>query len=82
MANLSVTSPNGTTTFTIEASWVARLLDFAGDVLGPDATSQEKEAWVRRRMFVELRNGLLEHERAKAKNAASDTVDAMPVVES
>lgn len=80
MAQITVTSPNGSTTFSVDASWVARLLQYAADI-DPALDAAGKEAWVRRQMFVAMRKNLLEHERQRAKSAAGLAVDAMPIVE-
>lgn len=80
MANVTITSPNGSTTFSVDASWVTRLLAYAAAV-DPALDAAGKEAWIRKRMFISLRNDLLQFERGRDSEIARLAVDEMPIVE-
>lgn len=83
MANIVIQSPNVTKNFHLDAAQVTRLLDYAGRVLGPDATALEKETWVVRRFFILMRNDLERNENASGYVTVKETNAAarLPVTE-
>lgn len=83
MAQITITSPNVTKNFQLDAAQVTRLLDYAGRVLGPDATALEKETWVVRRFFTLMRDDLETNENVSGYKTVRETNAAakLPVTE-
>jgi len=81
MATITITSPNVTKSFSLDAAQVTRLLDYAGYALGPDATNLEKEEWVVRRFFVLMRDDLKTHEDQQGYKTVRETNAKLPVTE-
>lgn len=83
MALITISSPNVTKNFQVDAGHVTRLLDYAGRVLGPDATALQKEEWVVRRFFVLMRNDLEANENVSGYKTVRETNAAakLPVTE-
>lgn len=81
MANITISSPNVTKNFQLDAAQVQRLLDHAAAYLDEGATNLEKEEWVVRRFFILMRDDLKAGEDARAANAAKAAVEKIPVTE-
>lgn len=81
MAQITITSPNVTKNFQLDAAQVTRLLDYAGRVLGPDATALQKEEWVVRRFFVLMRDDLETNEKAEGYKQVNANNQKIPITE-
>lgn len=84
MPNITISTPNVTKTYSLDAAQVTQLLDFATAKMenGQTATTAEKEAWIARRFFLLMRADLAKYETAKAEQTARAAVVSIPVVES
>lgn len=84
MPNITISTPNVTKTYSLDAAEVTRLLDYATARMedGQSATTAQKEAWIAKRFFLLMRTDLAKYETLKAETTARATVTAIPVNES
>lgn len=81
MANMTITTPGGSTTFDIPAEWVTHLLAMAEDSLEGTPTQAEKEAWLRKQFFLLMRKRVGQYRRQTLKAAALAGIQDMPITE-
>lgn len=81
MANMTITTPGGSTTFDVPAEHVTTLLEMAAAHMEGTPTQAEKEAWLRKQFFILMRNRIRVWKQNELRNAAAVGYTDMPITE-